>query len=110
MVLVDGNTLLGCETTLHALWDCEMPSLADADGIIRSDQGTWIGGFRHHIGSVPVIAAELWAIWLGLQLAWQMGYRKMIVESNCVETLSVLNSSAMVHPSFNVCQEIREVR
>lgn len=48
--------------------------------MLRDDSGRWIMGFGLNIGGVcPVTAAELWALYHGLELAWAEGLRKISV-------------------------------
>lgn len=54
-------------------------------GIIRNSKGTWIQGFKSLIGREEVIDAELWGFLLGLILAADLGLRKLVVETDCLE-------------------------
>ncbi|XP_027164808.1 uncharacterized protein LOC113764959 [Coffea eugenioides] len=58
------------------------PRPAPLGGIIRDEAGHWLGGFSVGLGTASNILAELWAILRGLQLAWEKGYRKVIIESD----------------------------
>lgn len=49
-------------------------------GLIRDDTGRWLGGFMHNIGVSTLIGAELWVVNSGLELAWEMRFRKLILE------------------------------
>ncbi|WCJ37652.1 Polynucleotidyl transferase ribonuclease H-like superfamily protein [Euphorbia peplus] len=64
---------------------------ASVGGLIRDSQGTWIQGFARNIGICSVLRAELWGIYDGLTLAWNLGYRKVQVEVDsklCVDLLT----------------------
>ena len=41
-------------------------------GLIRDDQGNWLGGFLRHIGHTNSFIAEVWALRDGLQLCHLM--------------------------------------
>ncbi|PKI40487.1 hypothetical protein CRG98_039123 [Punica granatum] len=56
------------------------PGMAGAGGLIRDDFGRWLGGFSQNIGITTSIAAELWAVKMGLELAWDLGVTKLILE------------------------------
>ena len=60
--------------------------LAGARGLIRDATGRWHGGFCMNIGICSITIAELWGLYQGLILAWQMGIRLLVVEidSLCV--------------------------
>lgn len=57
--------------------------------MLRDDSGRWIMGFGLNIGVCSVTAAELWALYHGLELAWAEGLRKIsvAVDSTAVMTL-----------------------
>ena len=47
--------------------------------MLKDDSGCWIGGFAVNIKIASNIAAELWAIIHGLDLAWEKGVKKVII-------------------------------
>ncbi|KAH9666643.1 putative ribonuclease H protein [Citrus sinensis] len=59
---------------------------AGAGGVIRDSFGNWISGFSMNIGESSVIMAELWGLYQGLSIAWNVGIRHLLVEvdSLCV--------------------------
>lgn len=54
--------------------------IAGAGGLLRNSQGEWIVDYRRMIGTCYSNVAELWGLIDGLCLAWNLGYRKVIVE------------------------------
>ncbi|XP_028093234.1 uncharacterized protein LOC114293376 isoform X1 [Camellia sinensis] len=75
-------------------------------GLIRSDQGAWVCGFRYHVGLSSILVAELWGIWYWFQLAWSQGYHSIIIEWDFVEAVQAVQKINSVHPNFNLCQDI----
>ena len=63
---------------------------AGCGGILRNDQGHWIGGFSYRIGNYTAIIAELWGILIGLEWAWNMGIKKIILECDSKVAVSML--------------------
>lgn len=57
------------------------PGLASAGGLFRDCAGNWLRGFAFHIGIDTSVGAELWAQRSGLELAWSLGYTKLLVET-----------------------------
>ncbi|KAH9671615.1 putative ribonuclease H protein [Citrus sinensis] len=53
---------------------------ASAGGLIRNYCGEWVHGFGMNIGHCTIIGAELWGLFQGLQLAWNIGIRQLLVE------------------------------
>lgn len=55
------------------------PGLACAGGLIWDDFGRR-GGFVHNIGVATAINAELWTVRSGLDLTWDLGFRRVVLE------------------------------
>ncbi|PKI39106.1 hypothetical protein CRG98_040530 [Punica granatum] len=56
------------------------PGLAGAGGLICGDDGRWICGFVHNVGFATSTIAKLWGALVGLELAWDRGYRYVVLE------------------------------
>ncbi|KAK4278747.1 hypothetical protein QN277_016549 [Acacia crassicarpa] len=55
---------------------------ANCGGVVRDNRGLWISGFTQLLGNCEAYAAEEWALLLGLRLALEEGYKRVIVESD----------------------------
>ncbi|KAK8565585.1 hypothetical protein V6N12_059143 [Hibiscus sabdariffa] len=44
-------------------------------GLFCDQSGSWLSGFQKAIGIMQPLQAELWAILIGLQLAWDTGHK-----------------------------------
>ncbi|CAI9088342.1 OLC1v1022647C1 [Oldenlandia corymbosa var. corymbosa] len=53
-----------------------------AGGLVRTELGGWIRGFTMRIGFTSITGAELWGIWQGLAVAWDLGEKKVIAETD----------------------------
>ena len=51
------------------------PGVAGAEGILRNHSSEWISRFSFHLGLASNNMVELAAIWQGLALAWDMGFK-----------------------------------
>ncbi|KAL8170236.1 hypothetical protein V2J09_022040 [Rumex salicifolius] len=71
--------------------------VATAGGVIRDDSGVWLGGFVKNIGVCSVVAAELWGLYHGLELAWDLGYRKVVLESDSAVAIGMLTRQISDH-------------
>ncbi|MBA0727845.1 hypothetical protein Golax_000796, partial [Gossypium laxum] len=60
-------------------------------GVLRDCHGNWIAGSYRFVGRCPILIAELWAIYHGLQVARHRGYFKVILESDSKATVNMLN-------------------
>lgn len=56
------------------------PGRAGCGGVLRGSCGSWIARFGANLGIATVNEAELWELYHDLEMAWNMGYRRIIVE------------------------------
>lgn len=85
------------------------PGEASAGGLIRTDQGCWVEGFSANIGKASNVAAELWAILLGIKASWNLGCKKVIVETDSQVALSLIKEAPRGSQYWNLLAEIREM-
>ena len=64
------------------------PRVVGVGGILRDHLGCWIAGFSLHLGIATNNMAELVAVWQGLAMAWQLGFKfiRLELDSNVVLT------------------------
>ena len=56
------------------------------------------------------MTAKLWAIYGGLQLTWDKGFRKMILESDSRVVVGIINEdNVRVDRNYNMIMKIREL-
>ncbi|MCH79931.1 ribonuclease H protein, partial [Trifolium medium] len=67
---------------------CKGRERAGCGGVIRGNQGEWLGGFVKGVGSCSAFVAELWGVLEGLCLASRMGFTNVELS---------INSQAIVH-------------
>ena len=68
-------------------------------GIVRNRDGLVLGGFTCNIGYCSVIETELWAIYHGLNYAWDSGIRNLILESDSANAVKLVKSRvSAAHP------------
>lgn len=68
-------------------------SLAAAGCVIREHYGRWLMGSARNLGCCTSIQAEIWAALLGLDTAWENGYRKIILETDSLLVYRFLTRS-----------------
>ncbi|MED6171274.1 hypothetical protein PIB30_117389 [Stylosanthes scabra] len=92
-----------------AVWDSK--NMAGCGGLIRTYDGSWVAGFTAKLGNCQVFQAELWGMRHGLQMAWDLGVRRIIVETDSAEALDKLNSMELTSQSFNsLVREIHSLK
>ncbi|XP_020412737.1 uncharacterized protein LOC109947231 [Prunus persica] len=81
-----------------------------AGGIIRNSEGSWIAGFSANLGHGEVLVAEAWALYYGLNLAWQMGLRQITVNSDSALVVDMVNGEWVdSHPMSVLLTKCREL-
>ncbi|KAK8475931.1 hypothetical protein V6N12_056672 [Hibiscus sabdariffa] len=67
-------------------------------GVLRDSFGTWLQGYCKCIGKTSTIQAELWGIYVGLQIAWSFGTDRLVVQSDSSQAIKLmLDPSALRH-------------
>ncbi|GLT67934.1 hypothetical protein SLA2020_402070 [Shorea laevis] len=70
------------------------PGPSAAGGCCRDASGNWLFGFNQQLGDGHAIRVELFALWKGMELAWNMGFRHVIVETDSLLVVQKLQSSS----------------
>ena len=67
-------------------------------------------GFARNNESCSSVTAELWAIYVGLQLTWDRGYRKVILESDSRVVIGLINGDTVSRDrNFNLVLKIKGI-
>ncbi|KAE8705405.1 hypothetical protein F3Y22_tig00110429pilonHSYRG01064 [Hibiscus syriacus] len=67
-------------------------------GINRDHSRNCLGVFHKSLGTSTILEAKLWGIYEGLRSAWQFGFERVIVQSDCedaIQLLSPLSASSL---------------
>ncbi|KAK8521567.1 hypothetical protein V6N12_031461 [Hibiscus sabdariffa] len=75
-------------------------------GLFRNSVGSWISGYGRSIGFSDALTSELWAIHDGLVLAWNNGFRKLQVRSDCTMAISLITNSDAASSSHALVRAI----
>ena len=59
-------------------------------GVLRSDKGNWLMGFSTSSMAMDITLVELLALKEGLNIAWNVGYKKIICEIDSGEAVALL--------------------
>ncbi len=68
------------------------PSSAAAGGLICNEWGRWLGGFVQNVGHASSVVTELWVFRCGLDLEWEKGFCRVILEVDSQVVLHFLSS------------------
>ncbi|KAK8522156.1 hypothetical protein V6N12_055876 [Hibiscus sabdariffa] len=66
---------------------------ATIEGLLRDTAGNFIFGFSKYIGFTNSLHAELWALYVGLQLAWDHGVNFLQIQTDCKRVLELLHDT-----------------
>ncbi|XVE96395.1 hypothetical protein REPUB_Repub02eG0217900 [Reevesia pubescens] len=72
------------------------PGSLAAGEVCRDSNGRWLFGFTRKLGWCCIAKAQIYAIFTGLQLAWDHGCRRLILESD-----SLLAVQKILHPLYD---------
>ncbi|KAJ7961985.1 Ribonuclease H [Quillaja saponaria] len=78
--------------------------------LIRGDDGEWLGGFAANLGMGSNVSAELYGIFRGLYLAWDLGFKSIILETDSLTAVELLNSEcSQFHPLLHLIQGCQDL-
>ncbi|CAN1182949.1 Putative ribonuclease H protein At1g65750, partial [Linum perenne] len=79
-------------------------------GLIRNDSWRFIHAFTANIGDCSITRSELSSIVQGLKLAWSLGIRKTLVQSDSRTAVSILQKAETNHQHAAFVSEFRELK
>ncbi|CAN1189368.1 Putative ribonuclease H protein At1g65750, partial [Linum perenne] len=79
-------------------------------GIVRDDGGRFIQAFTANIGDCSITRAELSAIIQGLKLAWAIGIKRIIVQSDSQTAVSILQREATYNQHATLISDFIELK
>jgi len=79
-------------------------------GLLRNDSCVWIYRFLGSCSRASNLLAELSAIWRGLQMPWDLGYKSIVFESDSQTTLDLIADTTHndYHPHATLLSLIRK--
>ena len=80
---------------------CKNTGEAGAGGVIRDSVGHWVSGFCMRIGDSSVLMAELWGLYQGLTLAWDVGIKRLLVEVDSLCITQMISKQMVVPNAFS---------
>ncbi|KAE8709897.1 hypothetical protein F3Y22_tig00110328pilonHSYRG00789 [Hibiscus syriacus] len=79
-------------------------------GVFRDNEGSWILGFNKALGILQPLHAELWAIYVGIQIAWDHGFEFLVIQSDSMEAVNLLNKSHAHSSPLSLVRAIEKLR
>ena len=79
-------------------------------GVLRDSVGHWMQGFNCYLGKGSVLSAELNGALQGLNLVWEIGFKKVWLEMDSVEGLELIQQGfSFTHPCVSLIQQITDL-
>ncbi|KAK9011174.1 hypothetical protein V6N11_044028 [Hibiscus sabdariffa] len=66
--------------------------MASCGRVVHNKEVVWRIGFYRRLGICSVLEAELWGLYEGLLAAWSIGVRCLIIESDNLKAVKLLNN------------------
>lgn len=84
--------------------------LAGCGGVLRDSSRCWLNGFATHVGLANALEAEAWGLYYGLNLAWNHGYIKLIVELDSKTLIATLHQDiSPTNPLFPIIASCKNI-
>ena len=64
-----------------------MAALAACGDVLQNDKGDFLKVFSRRLGHSTILEAKLWTILFGMNMACDLGYKAIIVETDYVSSL-----------------------
>ncbi|KAL4331840.1 hypothetical protein GQ457_07G045030 [Hibiscus cannabinus] len=80
--------------------------IGSVSGVFRKDDGSWFYGFNKSIGIMQPLQAELCGLFIGIQIAWDIGLKKLLIQSDSKEAIKLLNAK---DAASNNCALVRSI-
>jgi len=71
--------------------------LAGCGGLLRNSDGRWLKGYCRKIGTCDALTAEMWGMFLGMQLAWRQGFHHLQVESDSKTLVDMIKGNVKIN-------------
>ncbi|MBA0681622.1 hypothetical protein Goari_023411 [Gossypium aridum] len=62
--------------------------------LFKDDYSIWRIGFSQVIGVCSLVEAELWGVYVKFMHAWQMGVRRIVLETDNLEAVSLITKQS----------------
>ncbi|KAH1045717.1 hypothetical protein J1N35_036501 [Gossypium stocksii] len=66
---------------------------SSSERLLRDSYSKWLFGFLRNLGTTSPLLIELWAVFDGLPLSWNKGYRHIVLEIDYLEVACKVSST-----------------
>ena len=83
---------------------------ASCGGILRGSSGEFLGGFVANLRICPIIVRELWGTYHVLLIAWNKGFRQVLLELDSSSAVALIHKECIDHHPFaSVIKHVRHL-
>ncbi|CAI0601142.1 unnamed protein product, partial [Linum tenue] len=82
---------------------------AAAGGVIREEDGRFVSAFTANLGGGSITRAELMAIVIGLRAAWEVGARKVEVQTDSRVAIDLVQAATESSPHYQLVMQVRRL-
>ncbi|KAK8507913.1 hypothetical protein V6N11_045881 [Hibiscus sabdariffa] len=76
--------------------------------LLRDNAGNFVFGYSKFIGCVNSLHAELWSLYISLQLVWDYRIDYLQVQTDCKQILQLLSASNVESSPISLVRSIRK--
>ncbi|KAK4281911.1 hypothetical protein QN277_013355 [Acacia crassicarpa] len=88
---------------------CSQDQVATGGGVLRDEYGALKAGFMFKAATpADSFAAEVWAVLFGMKMCWDLGERRVVLESDAREVVELINGP--IQESQSEGEVVREVK
>lgn len=89
---------------------CQIGQVAAVGGVFRNQWGGFLLGYASRMGSSSVLAAELNAVWMGIELSHLKKFKKVVIETDSLRAVRMIRDGcSSIHPLFNLVSDIQRL-
>lgn len=74
---------------------------ASSGGVLRGSYREGLGGFAQNISTCSVMRGELWGVLDGLNLAWEKGFRQVIIEVDILFVIEAIKKRELQRSNYH---------
>ncbi|PNX97212.1 nucleic acid binding protein [Trifolium pratense] len=71
--------------------------LAGCGGLLCDSDGRWLTRYSRKIGTCDALGAEMWGMYLGMQIAWRQGFNNLQVESDSKMLVDMITGKTRIN-------------
>jgi len=88
----------------------DLGHISGCGGIFRDADGKWIKGYTKKIGACDALHAEMWGLYLGMEMAWREHIDHLIVESDSKILINMISDKFKFNGNIPILvQRIRKL-